>query len=156
MNHNTLICHRCNLTFFNRKELREHIRMSHVMRHYCLFCPKDYDELMYRKNNYNELQYQCIVCKKNFWTSKKLYKHLRKHKNIFKCLFCVARFNAKGSLRWHLINKHFLKPCLWLPSLENYNHFKNLIVEGKRKYLSISSIEIISLVLNYIILILYL
>jgi len=116
--HNGLeCCFRCSLVFFRHSIFKRHIR-KHNIRHVCSFCPEAYNGLMYRKNDV-ETWYQCIYCHKIFHTSKKLYNHLRLHSKPFTCSVCAKKFDTKGSLRLHLVNKHRERPCGWLPSFKN-------------------------------------
>lgn len=128
--HNNLnICNRCNLIFFDRRTLKRHNRKQHNLKHSCIFCCKAYKGLMYRRKEHDKTLYQCKYCHKAFHTSKKLYNHLHIHRKPFMCAICPETFNTKSSMRLHLINEHLEKPCCWVPSLENYAHFKNLTVK---------------------------
>lgn len=131
IDHNEMnFCFRCNIVCLDRKTLKSHNKEWHKARHtdVCIFCPVAYKGLIHRRKKHGKIQYKCVYCHKFFYTSKKLYNHLRIHKKPFSCSICLAEFNTKQSMRRHLINKHFEKPCRWLPSLENLEHFKNLTV----------------------------
>ncbi|GAB1862726.1 Zinc finger protein 561 [Camponotus japonicus] len=113
-------CFRCDFNiFFNQRSFETHMLKRHNVKHVCMFCPEAFNGLMYRKKKHDKTHYQCIYCHKVFHTPKKLYNHLCLHSKPFTCSVCAKKFNTKGSLGLHLVNKHRERPCGWLPSFKN-------------------------------------
>lgn len=84
---------------------------------FCIYCPKAYSWLKHRVRKHGEEKYHCPYCIKRFFRWKNLYCHLHIHEKPFLCKICKEKFYKKCLLRWHLIHKHFQKPCCWFPSI---------------------------------------
>lgn len=92
-----------------------------------------YELHMKEKHGPNPKKFDCIDCKRDFFTGSRLRKHLKTHlpdkeKLIFICDFCSKAFPTKGNLRTHFAHVHVRDSSF---TCENCG--KNFYTQGKFK-----------------------
>ncbi|CAH0730173.1 unnamed protein product, partial [Brenthis ino] len=110
----TAQCQACEKSFCNKDSLRKHIKRHHLMenQHHCTLCEMTF---FAKKNLAEHMvthtktrSFQCKVCFKRYGRQHTLREHMRIHNNDrrFKCEHCGMAFVQKCSWRRHMQTKH--------------------------------------------------
>ncbi|GAB0100517.1 hypothetical protein DMENIID0001_165670 [Sergentomyia squamirostris] len=107
---NGVQCRVCGQPFRNVEILENHMRRHHQMpplTFECCHCGVTYKRKQHLKMHMvlhsKDGLYTCLVCLKQYFSKKKLAKHLRVHDdNPIKCRICHRRFSHEGFLNRHM------------------------------------------------------
>lgn len=108
------LCPTCGERFQTKEDLTSHINDQHLTE-VCDICNKRFsnsEELSAHRNS-EHFTHECDVCHKRFETSRELKAHKKTHSGPapdvakpFKCGSCIASFDERAQLEWHIKDKH--------------------------------------------------
>uniref|UniRef100_A0A336KRD6 CSON013292 protein n=1 Tax=Culicoides sonorensis TaxID=179676 RepID=A0A336KRD6_CULSO len=100
--------------FINWDEMNQHYLQLHETRGYATCCNKRYITkslfLEHLKFHENPVEFMCTICKKYLANSRKLKKHMLRHRpddaKEFQCHHCDKRYHHKAELKFHIKSAH--------------------------------------------------
>ncbi|AMD19282.1 HBR381Wp [Eremothecium sinecaudum] len=140
----------CNQIFNSRKDLNDHIEVSHIptgkSSYKCSWgtCSKTFTQrqklLRHIKVHTGHKPYKCPDCNKHFSTEDILSQHMRTHsgEKPFQCQYCDKKFSSSSSLRIHIRTHTGEKPLVCKICGKRFNESSNLskhMAVHERKYM---------------------
>ena len=96
-------CDKCTSAFYNKHQLKSHIKMVHEEPSKCKICqaPLRGAPAVIRKHMLNvhgaKYMYECNVCDKEFEALYELNAHKKSHTQSFQCTICGKYLRTKGT-----------------------------------------------------------
>ena len=119
--YNTLDCNICGISFFHRKELKEHmLEHSGEKPFQCHLCGKSFSSSAamnkHITNHSQNKPFKCTKCNRSFSAQQKLDKHLKLHEgnrtDCFMCTTCSVPFTRYSNLMRHCLAQNHPAPLV--------------------------------------------